>query len=549
MVSPSRLLSLPVELLAHTILLLHETPRDVLACQLTCRKLCYIVGSSAMLQYVLLARRAGVVDFLLPGMSAFERTRALERWERPWLFPDLRQPAYSMPQPWADEPPVLNRAPQKPNYFIQRGRLVSVVSYSPFKYAVLDLRMPTSSLNNSWSLVTIPAFHDDEEYNSEDFFQGYEFVFDLDLLVLVHLEYGYDGDSGSRCKVEIKLFNISEGMPHTSALLHTINIFAPADGDRVTVKTAMLCDCIYVHVAGYPAYEPLMHVVEWKTGTVSKPSNTGCEALVSPNFEVLTEDIFLFYHLDSNTLHIASSPAGQAHVHSFCYLFLPAIRRDSYLSSVDSDSEPSSWFLPSKTPVSDSYRTPQRIHFHSLPDNRIISFGARYYDRPAFRVLIPRKKLLAFMTLDTGHRSREPQVPWTLWGPQSAHVVLMDSLSFEKVVGERWFFEDAQGIAVRDFHPSRVREAAAWFGSVSSIQENGCTIKVVSEPVTVASRGETLAKDVVSALPYVETRFPISSKDCQGTVGIAVDDVRIVHVVDKVIGGATQRWLHVYFFV
>ncbi|KAI0265377.1 hypothetical protein BC834DRAFT_970155 [Gloeopeniophorella convolvens] len=263
---PSCLLSLHVELLAHIIFLLHETPQDVLACQLTCRELCHIVGSSAMLQYVLSARRAGVVDPLLPGMSAFERNRTLERWERTWLFPDLRQPAYSMPQPWDDELPALNRAPRKPKYSIQKGRLISVMSYSPFRYAVLDLRVPPSSLNNSWSVVTIPAFHDNEEYDSEeDFFQGYEFVFELDLLVLIHLEH-----HGLKCKIEIKLFSISGGMPHQLALLHTINFFAHARGDNLTVKTAVLCDRIHVHVPGYPAYESSMRVVEWKTGAVSE---------------------------------------------------------------------------------------------------------------------------------------------------------------------------------------------------------------------------------------------------------------------------------------
>ncbi|KAI0265381.1 hypothetical protein BC834DRAFT_183001 [Gloeopeniophorella convolvens] len=186
MVAPSRLLSVPVELLAHIIFLLHETPRDVLACQLTCRKLFHVVRSSVILQYVLRAKRAGVVDPLLPGMSAHERMRALSHWEMPWLLPDLRQPAYSMPQPWVDdpEPPASNRAPEEPKYFMQRGRLISVMSYSPFKYAVLDLRVPLSSLSNSWSVVTIPAFHDDEEYEAECFFQGYEFSFDSDLLVL-----------------------------------------------------------------------------------------------------------------------------------------------------------------------------------------------------------------------------------------------------------------------------------------------------------------------------------------------------------------------------
>ncbi|KAI0265376.1 hypothetical protein BC834DRAFT_970154 [Gloeopeniophorella convolvens] len=267
-------------------------------------------------------------------------------------------------------------------------------------------------------------------------------------------------------------------------------------------------------------------------------------------FEILAENMFLFYDLDRNTLYIASSPAGgEGSMQAICYLFLPALRQDAYLELVDSDMEPSSWFLPSKTSASDSCQTPQRTPFHSLPDDRMISFGA-HYRRHALRVLVPRKKLLAFMRLDTGHHDQKPQVPWDLWGPKSAHVVIMDSLTFDKVVGQRWFFEDVQGIAVRDFHPLRVREAAARFGSASeSIQENGCTIKVVLEPITVAFHGETFAKDVVSALPYVETRFPIPSKGRQDTVGIAVDDERIVHVVDKVTEGVTQRWIHIYSFV
>ncbi|KAI0265389.1 hypothetical protein BC834DRAFT_183245 [Gloeopeniophorella convolvens] len=275
MVAPSRLLSLPVELLAHIILLLHETPRDVLACQLTCRKLFHVVCSSVILQYVLRARRAGVVDPLLSGMSTYERACALLRWEMPWLLPDLRQPAYSMPQPWADdsEPPELGRGPETPKYFIQRGRLVSVISYSPFKYAVLDLRVPPSSLSNSWSLVTIPAFHDDEKYWDEFFFQGYEFSFDSDLLVLTHLLGVRDDEIISGSEVEMKLFSISRGEPHASAPIHTFNI--PADaihGEYVGVATAVVRDCILVNIVSDPDPATQSHAVAWKGGLVSEAS-------------------------------------------------------------------------------------------------------------------------------------------------------------------------------------------------------------------------------------------------------------------------------------
>ena len=76
------LLSLPSEVLIETFSYLR--PRDIAACQRSCRQLNNTVSHSRLLQYVIRVGRAGLHDPLFPGYTIAQRIDALEKWEAAW---------------------------------------------------------------------------------------------------------------------------------------------------------------------------------------------------------------------------------------------------------------------------------------------------------------------------------------------------------------------------------------------------------------------------------------------------------------------------------
>lgn len=84
----SRLLSLCSDLLVEIFFYL--LPRDIVACQRSCRKLNDTIIQPQLLQYHLRASRSSLHDPLLPGYTIPERIEALERWETSWKDFDLQ---------------------------------------------------------------------------------------------------------------------------------------------------------------------------------------------------------------------------------------------------------------------------------------------------------------------------------------------------------------------------------------------------------------------------------------------------------------------------
>jgi len=76
------LLSLPSEVLIEIFSYLH--PRDIAACQRSCRQLNDTVSHSQLLRYLIRVGRAGLHDPLLPGYTIPQRIEALEKWEAAW---------------------------------------------------------------------------------------------------------------------------------------------------------------------------------------------------------------------------------------------------------------------------------------------------------------------------------------------------------------------------------------------------------------------------------------------------------------------------------
>src|SRR6266853_4102872 len=76
------LLSLPSEVLIE--ILSYLRPRDIAACQRSCRQLNDTVSHSQLLRYLIRVGRAGLQDPLFPGYTIRQRIDALEKWEAAW---------------------------------------------------------------------------------------------------------------------------------------------------------------------------------------------------------------------------------------------------------------------------------------------------------------------------------------------------------------------------------------------------------------------------------------------------------------------------------
>ncbi|KAI0265391.1 hypothetical protein BC834DRAFT_183235 [Gloeopeniophorella convolvens] len=330
----------------------------------------------------------------------------------------------------------------------------------------------------------------------------------------------------------MKLFSISQGKPHPSAPIHTFNIPAEAiHSEYVGVATAVVHDCILGGLVS--------------EGMLYEDNNS------SPCFEPLEGDMMLFFRMGWNAIEIgAIRQLGNLEpdvpdVQSF---LLPTV--NAHIDFMTSAMEAWTWTLPDwEEFAADPAHAPGRLPFHALPENRLITFDTTYGELHRLTFVIPCKNLSALVKryLPLEPDDAYDHIPWQEWGPQRVHIVRTDSITYGKAVGQRWFFADEQGIGFRDFNPSRVSHAATHFGRAPRVQKNGCTIKVVWGPVVVMPQGGALKEDVVSSLPYVETRLPIPPEDHRSTVGIAVDDERLVHVFDKKIeGGRVQRWMNIY---
>ena len=78
----SRRLPLPNDVLIE--ILSHLRPRDMVACQRSCRQLNDVVVCSQFLQYLIRVGKSGLHDPMLPGYTIPQRIDALERWEAAW---------------------------------------------------------------------------------------------------------------------------------------------------------------------------------------------------------------------------------------------------------------------------------------------------------------------------------------------------------------------------------------------------------------------------------------------------------------------------------
>jgi hypothetical protein len=150
----SRCPHLPNEVLLE--ILSYLCPRDIAACQRSCRQLNDVVVCSQILQYLLRVGRSGLCDPMLPGYTIPQRIEALERWETAWRNLEARGSCQV-------KRIVLCNLPGEPRstYIIRDDFLISMQAFGLNPgYGYIDLRVfhpggetdpRTRVINDNWS--------------------------------------------------------------------------------------------------------------------------------------------------------------------------------------------------------------------------------------------------------------------------------------------------------------------------------------------------------------------------------------------------------------
>ena len=190
---------------------------------------------------------------------------------------------------------------------------------------------------------------------------------------------------------------------------------------------------------------------------------------------------------------------------------------------------------PSSYPNS-SNRPPPRLPFRYNPADGIACFilGVGLEEIPGasmtIAIVVHRQVLVALASAAAAAADVsagtiiEQQVPWDSWGPSATRCLEVPYWRrCSEPIGQRWAMLAHDELVVRDFNPHSVRHAAAQIPPAPQPQassargtprnvtvrvlrhENGNRTRVVKAP-TLLTAGLCFRGDVISHLPYVETR-------------------------------------------
>jgi len=154
------LLSLPSEVLIEILSYLH--PRDIAACQRSCRQLNDAVSHSQLLRYLIRIGRAGLHDPLLPGYTIRQRIEALEKWEAAWSNIEMSESSSHVKHivhvPWG--------AFTSPTNCIRDDFLITFHTAPPLAgtplagYAYLDLRTFQPEMErDAWTVIVNDSWY------------------------------------------------------------------------------------------------------------------------------------------------------------------------------------------------------------------------------------------------------------------------------------------------------------------------------------------------------------------------------------------------------
>ena len=264
-------------------------------------------------------------------------------------------------------------------------------------------------------------------------------------------------------------------------------------------------------------------------------------------FTWISETFLAFIHMAENAIHLYEFTEDPGQVKLIRVLELPPLCDGGRLNFAQCNSEQNPVFYspcPSY-PNGSNNRPPPRFPFRYNPADGIVCFilGVGLEEIPGasmtIAIVVHRHVLVALALASTSAVGAadvsvagtvEQRVPWDIWGPSGTRCLEVPYWRrCSEPIGQRWAMLAHDELVVRDFNPHSVRHATAQLapttsqaGSSSSSSsstgtssaprnvrvlrhENGNRTRVVTAP-TLLTAGLCFRGDVISHLPYVETR-------------------------------------------
>jgi hypothetical protein len=267
-------------------------------------------------------------------------------------------------------------------------------------------------------------------------------------------------------------------------------------------------------------------------------------------FTWISETLLAFVHMAENAIHLYEFVEEPGQVKLIRVLELPPLCDGGRLNFAQCHSEqnpvfhssgPSSSCSSSYPANSSNNRPPPRFPFRYNPADGIACFilGVGLEEIPGASMtiaIVVHRHVLVALARPPPHVSpgtieeQQQRVPWDSWGPPATRCLEVPYWRrCSEPIGQRWAMLAHDELLVRDFNPHSVRRAAAQLSppapqasSTSSTtarrgttprnarvpvlrHENGNRTRVVTAP-TLLTAGLCFRGDVISHLPYVETR-------------------------------------------
>jgi hypothetical protein len=253
-------------------------------------------------------------------------------------------------------------------------------------------------------------------------------------------------------------------------------------------------------------------------------------------FTWISETLLAFIHMAENAIHLYEFVEEPGQVKLIRVLELPPLCDGGQLNFAQCHSEQNPVFHspagPSYYPNS-SNRPPPRFPFRYNRADGIACFilGVGLEEIPGasmtIAIVVHRHVLVALASAAaaaadvSSSGTIEQRVPWDSWGPSATRCLEVPYWRrCSEPIGQRWAMLAHDELLVRDFNPHSVRHAAAQLSPAPQASsttgtparnvrvlrhENGNRTRVVTAP-TLLTAGLCFRGDVISHLPYVETR-------------------------------------------
>ncbi|KAI0261880.1 hypothetical protein BC834DRAFT_421422 [Gloeopeniophorella convolvens] len=461
--------------------------RDVGACRQTCRLLSSIIKGSSLLQYTISQVNSSVLDIKTLDIPVDLRLDALRKWERSWQKLRVRAIAHTVAGP-LDE--------RSARYEIYDAFLINVdKSHNPgYNYR------PIHNVLSNWTRV-----------NFQSRATPLSVIFAMEHCMVAVISY--PDRSLGESMVHLRLLDFLTGEAHPLAASPVLPVLTQDIFDTgLQVQAEVLGDKILIQVnQDWDTHDITFcqwYLVEWKTGRVVQVNSA--RQSYRPSFSVVSPDVIAVLQRDVITLcRLPRIDDTDPTLSTICSLELPLIRSSARYARTRFDARSNSGRPPrySQTPSTEF----QRLPFSNDPYQDTIRLtlfvtSMEGYNGCRYSLALSRKVLAAIA-------SKADPSPKTVilrgeWFSRGAHLFEEPFGQGEVTCsGQRWIWQDGSGsLIVRDFNAFRARRAHSEIaeGTIPVSPKEG-DIRAVVGP-TIFRSNVHFAEDVVSELPYLETR-------------------------------------------